>query len=219
MKKSDKRRNFRLNSCSRLTLPIVLLSQSLFPATAIAKTSPDETVNCEILIIGGGLAGTASAYEALLAGRTVCLTEISDWVGGQITSQGTSALDEGQQQRSLNYFPRGYQELRTNIERYYGQLNPGNCWVSHSCFIPKDAQNILFQELQWAAKRGNGQLKWFPSTVVKEVETDTEGRMIKGVTAIQHTPKPGQPDLNTLPLSKIYQDAYRYEDSPQLKKR
>lgn len=220
MKKNYIRRIFRLKSFSRLGLPIVLLSQSILPATA-AKThpKPDETVNCEIMVIGGGLAGVASAYEALLAGRTVCITEITDWVGGQITSQGTSALDEGDQQRSLNHFPRGYQELRSNIQRFYGQLNPGNCWVSHSCFIPKDAHQILFQELQWAARRGNGQLKWFPSTVVKEVEMNDDGSQINGVMAIQHTPKPGQPPVNTFPLSKIYQDAYRYEDSPQLSKK
>lgn len=221
MKKFDIRRIVRLNSLSRLTLPIVLLSQSILPTTSLAKAlpKPDQTVNCEILVIGGGLAGAATAYEALLAGRTVCVTEITDWVGGQITSQGTSALDEGEQQRSLNYFPRGYQDLRNNIERYYGQLNPGNCWVSHSCFIPKDAHKILFQELQWAARKGNGQLKWFPSTVVKEVEIDDDGRQINGVRAIQHAPKPGQPPLNNFPLSKIYQDAYRYEDSPQLTKK
>ncbi|WP_013324142.1 FAD-dependent oxidoreductase [Gloeothece verrucosa] len=221
MKKNDIRRFIRLNTFSRLTLPIILLSQSILPATALNKNhiKPDETVNCEILIVGGGLAGVASAYESLLAGRTVCLTEITDWVGGQITSQGTSALDEGEKQRSLNYFPRGYQILRSGIERLYGQLNPGNCWVSHSCFIPKDAQQILFQELQWAARQGNGQLKWFPSTVVKELEISADGDQINGVMAIQHTPKPGQPPINSFPLSKIYQDAYRYEDSPQLSKK
>ena len=35
----------------------------------------DRQVECEVLVVGGGLAGTATAYEALLAGRTVCLTE------------------------------------------------------------------------------------------------------------------------------------------------
>ncbi|MFO0211113.1 MAG: FAD-dependent oxidoreductase, partial [Pseudanabaena sp.] len=46
----------------------------------------DQTEDCEILIVGGGVAGTAAAYEGLLAGRTVCMTEITDWIGGQITS-------------------------------------------------------------------------------------------------------------------------------------
>jgi hypothetical protein len=30
----------------------------------------------------------------LKAGRVVCLTEITDWLGGQATSEGVSALDE-----------------------------------------------------------------------------------------------------------------------------
>jgi glycerol-3-phosphate dehydrogenase len=34
-------------------------------------------------VVGGGLAGAGAAYEALLLGKTVCLTEITDWVGGQ----------------------------------------------------------------------------------------------------------------------------------------
>ena len=61
---------------------------------------PDRVVNCELLVAGGGIAGVATAYEALQAGRTVCLTDITDWVGGQLTSQGTSALDEAKKQRA-----------------------------------------------------------------------------------------------------------------------
>ncbi|MGK7929741.1 MAG: FAD-dependent oxidoreductase, partial [Spirulina sp.] len=126
---------------------------------------PEKTVECEILVVGGGLAGAATAYEALLAGRTVCLTEITDWVGGQISSQGTSALDEKSKQRSLLFYPRGYNEFRIRIEKKYGRLNPGECWVSASCFPPRDAHEILLTQLQNAAKRGRGTLHWFPSTV------------------------------------------------------
>ncbi|MEL6901772.1 MAG: FAD-dependent oxidoreductase, partial [Cyanobacteria bacterium J06606_4] len=99
---------------------------------------PDETVECEVLIVGGGLSGTSTAYESLLAGRTVCMTELTDWVGGQISSQGTSALDEAQKQRSLLFYADGYKQLRSRIEDFYGELNPGGCWVSVSCFLPKD---------------------------------------------------------------------------------
>jgi hypothetical protein len=105
----------------------------------------------------------------LLAGRTVCLTEITDWVGGQISSQGTSALDERDTQRSLLFYPRGYLELRRRIKEHYGRLNPGGCWVSYSCFMPYNGHKILFEVLQDAAKTGNGKLKWFPNTVIKEL--------------------------------------------------
>jgi hypothetical protein len=199
------------------------LISSLISVTAIATTAtsiqpptPDQEVACDILVVGGGLAGSATAYEALLAGRTVCMTEITDWVGGQISSQGTSALDERTTQRALLYFPRGYLELRKRIEEKYGRLNPGACWVSQSCFMPYDGHQILFDILQDAAKKGKGNFKWFPSTVVKDIEI-SDG-LITTVTAIQHEPAPGTLPLNTEPLSQIIEDAYGYEDSPRLDK-
>lgn len=190
-------------------------------SAAIADPSSakiDLNEECEILIVGGGVAGTAAAYEALLAGRTVCMTEITDWVGGQITAQGTSALDEAKKQRNLWFFPQGYTEFRKRIERQYGKLNPGDCWVSVSCFLPIDAQAILMGMLQEAERRGNGKLKWFPNTVIKNLEMSGDGKLIDAAIAIQHRPAPNTPPLNTEPLSSIIEDAYRYEDSPRLHK-
>ncbi|HEY9654756.1 MAG TPA: FAD-dependent oxidoreductase, partial [Crinalium sp.] len=180
--------------------------------------SLDRTVNCELLVAGGGVAGVATAYEALQAGRTVCLTELTDWVGGQLTSQGTSALDEAKKQRSLLFYSRGYKELRQRIERKYGKLNPGECWVSVSCFLPNDAEQILTEMLQEAAKKGKGTLQWFPSTVIKNLDVSADGKLINAAIAIQHRPAPGTPPLNTEPLSQTIEDAYRYEDSPRLTK-
>ncbi|MEC4985592.1 MAG: FAD-dependent oxidoreductase [Oscillatoria sp. PMC 1068.18] len=189
---------------------------SLNPVSAAPPRSPDRTVECEILVVGGGLAGAATAYEALLAGRTVCLTEITDWVGGQISSQGTSALDERPTQREQLFYPRGYLELRSRIESEYGELNPGECWVSQSCFLPRDAHKILLKQLQSAAKRGRGKLNWFPSTVVKEL--DINSNQIQSVTAIQHEPAENAPPLNTFPLSQTIADWYNYADSTLFKK-
>jgi hypothetical protein len=180
--------------------------------------SLDRTVSCELLVTGGGVAGVATAYEALQAGRTVCLTELTDWVGGQLTSQGTSALDEAKKQRSLLFYSRGYNELRQRIERKYGKLNPGECWVSVSCFLPNDAEQILTEMLQDAAKKGKGTLQWFPSTVIKNLDVSADGKLIQAAIAIQHRPAPGTPPLNTEPLSQTIEDTYRYEDSPRLTK-
>ena len=199
-----------------ITSSLSLISVGLMLPKVEATPIRDTQETCEILIIGGGLAGSATAYEALLAGRTVCMTEITDWVGGQISSQGTSALDERKTQRSLLYFPKGYLELRERIEAYYGRLNPGGCWVSVSCFLPVDGHKILFEMLQDAAKTGNGTLKWFPSTVVKEVLT--EKGQITQVIAIQHQPISGTAPLNTEPLSEMIEDAYNYQDSARLEK-
>ncbi|NCQ42491.1 MAG: FAD-dependent oxidoreductase, partial [Cyanobacteria bacterium] len=193
------------------------------PTMAVIARNPEQIEECEILVVGAGLAGAATAYEALLMGKTVCLTDITDWVGGQISSQGTSALDERNTQRKELFFPRGYLELRSNIEKFYGKLNPGQCWVSDSCFLPKDADKILENQLKDAAKRGKGKLKWFPNTVIKDLKIQSvanggTGQQIVEAIAIRHEAQPNTPPLNTEPLSQIIKDAYTYNDSPRLKK-
>ncbi|WP_333429552.1 FAD-dependent oxidoreductase [Microcoleus sp. MON2_D5] len=208
-----------------LTLGIISAIGSISPVFAAPPRNPDTAETCDILVAGGGLAGAATAYEGLLAGRTVCLTEITDWVGGQISSQGTSALDERETQRSLLFYPRGYLELRGRIEEHYGRLNPGGCWVSYSCFMPYDGHKILFNILQDAARKGKGTLKWFPNTVIKELAITPAvagnavgGQQIKSAIAIQHKPAANTPPLNTETLSQTIEDAYRYENSARFNK-
>jgi hypothetical protein len=146
------------------------------------------------------------------------MTEITDWVGGQISAQGTSALDERATQRSRLFYSRGYLELRKRIRDYYGELNPGDCWVSESCFLPRDADKILSRILRDTAKRGRGTLKWYPSTVVKELNRSPDGKLIETAIAIQHKPAPSAPPLNTEPLSQTIEDWYSYENSRRFEK-
>nr|WP_246141655.1 FAD-dependent oxidoreductase [Hyella patelloides] len=205
-----------MKSFWRCSLGLLLWQSSLTPSNAQSSPKPDKELECELLVVGGGLAGAAASYEALLAGKTVCMTEITDWVGGQISSQGTSALDERTTQREQLFYPRGYLELRDRIENFYGELNPGECWVSVSCFFPDDAHTILLEQLKDAEAEGQGKLHWLPNTVIKDLEIT--GRKITSAVAIQHQPQPGKPKLNTYPLSRTIEDAYTYEDSDLLKK-
>lgn len=192
-----------------MVLPFALVNNM-----ALAQTDQD-VVQCDILVVGGGLAGSAAAYQALLAGKTVCVSEITDWVGGQISSQGTSALDERPTQRKLNFFPKGYQELTERLHNHYSRPNPGGCWVSTMCFLPSDGHKVLFEQLQDAAIKGKGQLKWFPATVIKDLEIkQTQGsNQIISAIAIQRSPAPKAPSLNSQPLSKTIKDAYTFKDS------
>lgn len=212
-----------------LGIAVALVSPPPLQLWAYAQTSPreslaalsripDEVVECDLLIVGGGLAGTAAAYKSLKAGHTVCLTEITDWLGGQLSAQGTTALDESRRQRQLLFYAEGYRELRDRIQAKYGELNPGACWVSAACFMPADAHAILIDMLEDAANVGNGTLKWFPNTVPKALEFNVDGSQITSVVSIQHSPAPGAPPLNTEPLSQIIEDAYRYEDSSRFQK-
>ncbi|MEG4317550.1 MULTISPECIES: FAD-dependent oxidoreductase [unclassified Microcoleus] len=207
------------------TLSLIASLSAISPALAALPRNPDKEETCDILVAGGGLAGAATAYEGLLAGRTVCITEITDWLGGQISSQGTSALDERETQRSLLFYPRGYLELRRRIKEHYGRLNPGGCWVSYSCFMPYNGHKILSDILQDAAETGNGKLKWFPNTVIKELAITPAsagnavgGQQIKSAIAIQHKPAPNTPPINTETLSQTIEDAYRYENSARFNK-
>ena len=198
-----------------LSLGIISLN-TIFPASA--RTS-EELISCDMLIVGAGLSGSAAAYEGLLAGKTVCLTELTDWVGGQISSQGNSAFDEGKQQRSLQHFSRGYNVLRNNIARFYNRQNPGECWVSESCFLPSHGHQLLYKQLKKAEQSGNGTLKWFPSTVVKEIELSENNRLIQSAIAIQHSPTDSDLYLHKEPLSHTIKDIYSYSDSERFKKR
>lgn len=205
-----------------LVVGLLLSPLWLVGAATAAERPVDQTVTCDLMVAGAGLAGVASAYEALKAGRSVCMTEITDWVGGQISAQGTSALDEKKTQRDQQFFPQGYLDLRQRIlDRYSNQKTPGNCWVSLVCFLPQEGDEILRSMLAEAAKAGKGKLHFFPNTVVKELQIGAvgNGQQIQAVRAIQHRPAPGAPALNTAPLSQTIADSYREADSPQFTKK
>ena len=105
---------------------------------ALDHTQPHETIACDILVVGGGMGGVAAASAAARRGRRVCLLEETDWLGGQITAQGVSALDEHEHIETFGG-TRSYYRLRDAIREHYRALrkappsepfNPGNCWVT-----------------------------------------------------------------------------------------
>lgn len=203
-----------------LCLSLMAIESGSLAALTAENNLNNSVISCDVFVAGGGLSGTATAYESLLAGKQVCMTEITDWVGGQISAQGVSALDERPTQRAKKYFPRGYLAFRQKIQDYYGKLNPGQCWVSESCFLPKDAHPILYGMLRNAERTGKGKLHWYPNTVVKDLTTAKRGggRQITRVIGIQHQPQPQTPPLNTYTLSQTIEDAYTYSDSRRFRK-
>src|SRR5438128_762955 len=72
----------------------ILDVQHLRVVPSRASEPPDRETACEVLIVGGGMGGVAAALAAARAGRSVVLAEETDWLGGQMTAQGVSALDE-----------------------------------------------------------------------------------------------------------------------------
>ena len=84
------------------------------------------------MIIGGGLGGCAAAIAALRNGLKVVMTEATDWIGGQLTSQGVPP-DEHYQIETTGA-NQSYRELRSRIRRYYRDNYPTrdqNCPKHH----------------------------------------------------------------------------------------
>ena len=77
-----------------------------------------ETLECDIAVIGGGMGGVAAALAAAEAGRQVVLTEATRWLGGQMTSQGVSALDEHEHIEEFGG-TRSYYRLRDAVRAHY----------------------------------------------------------------------------------------------------
>src|SRR5215472_9204456 len=75
-------------------------------------------ITCDVLVCGAGLGGVAAALRAARLGLRVCLIEETGWPGGQITTQGVSALDEHQYIETFGG-TASYYELRKAIRAYY----------------------------------------------------------------------------------------------------
>jgi len=108
----------------------------------------------DVAVIGGGMGGVAAALAACDAGCSVLLSEPTGWLGGQMTSQGVSALDEHRwiEQGGASRSYRGLREaIRQHYRARYGvatmpdgtPLNPGDAWVSALCFEPRVALAVL----------------------------------------------------------------------------
>jgi hypothetical protein len=108
----------------------------------------------EILIVGGGTGGVAAALAALRVGRRVIMTEVTDWIGGQLTAQAVPP-DEHPWIEATGC-TRSYRQLREGIRRYYREyypltlaaqrdplLNPGAGTVSAICHEPRVSLAVL----------------------------------------------------------------------------
>lgn len=116
--------------------------------------SDKQQLIADVVIAGGGLGGCAAAFAALRNNLTVILTEETDWLGGQLTSQGVPP-DEHQWIESHGA-TQLYRDFRIAVRQYYKKnyplteevkdlenLNPGNGSVSRLCHEPKVAVAVL----------------------------------------------------------------------------
>ncbi len=156
-------------------------------------------LNADILIVGGGVGGCAAAMAASALGAKTILTEETDWIGGQLTSQCVPP-DEHKWIEKFGGTKR-YRQFRDGVRAYYKshyplsdkakndpQLNPGGGHVSRLCAEPRVYLAVLEQMM--SANRRSGSTghepsgKAGPTILLKHqpVAAHTDGDRVVSVT-------------------------------------
>ena len=96
-------------------------------------------MHTQVLIIGGGTAGTAAGIQAARLGVKTTIVEPTTWLGGMISAAGVSATDGNHK------LPSGlWKEFRDKIYKVYGGAKAVETgWVSNTHFEPHVADSIF----------------------------------------------------------------------------
>ena len=156
---------------------------------SVGNLADARVIECDVLVVGGGTGGVAAALAAARRGRHVHLMEETDWIGGQLTAQGVSALDEHEYIEDFGG-TASYYRLRNTLRDHYRphageagkhpRFNPGNCWVTRVAFEPKVAVDAMMALLQPHIDAGRVSLHLRTKAAAAEVKDDR----VVSVTAI-----------------------------------
>ncbi len=158
-------------------------------------------LKADVAIIGGGTGGCAAALGALRNGMRVVMTEETEWIGGQMTSQAVSAFDEHPWIESFGC-TRAYREFRNAIRAYYRHhypvteearhktpWNPGGGLVSNFTCEPLVVLHVLEDLL--APYASSGQLTLLTRYVPTSADMENDRVRAVNVTGVasglQHT--------------------------------
>ncbi len=149
----------------------------------------DRELTADVAVIGASLGGCAAALTLLRKGYRVILTEETDWVGGQLTSQGVPPDEH--RWIETHGSTKSYRDLRTAIRDHYrrfhpltaaakadSKLNPGRGSVSRLCHEPRVALAVLEQWL--TPYQAAGKLTFMPKH--RPVDAEVEGDRVISVT-------------------------------------
>jgi hypothetical protein len=159
-----------------------------FLQLAAAPLLSARELKCDVAVIGGGVGGCAAALAALRNGMKVIMTEETDWVGGQLTSQavppdehpwiesfGCTRLYRTYRRRVREFYETNYP--LTEAARGRELLNPGGGTVSRLTHEPRVSLAVL--EAMLAPYTSSGQL-----TVLldhKPTAADVQGNWVRSV--------------------------------------
>lgn len=167
------------------------LSTSAWTQALLAAPASDfgAVLDADIVIIGGGTGGCAAALAAARAGRRVTMTEPTDWVGGQLTSQAVPP-DEHPWIESFGA-TRSYRRFRNSVREFYRRnypltaaararehLDPGDGSVSALCHEPGVAHAVLLEMLAPYVSSGRVRLLLEHECVA----ADVDGDVVRAVT-------------------------------------
>jgi hypothetical protein len=123
-------------------------------ALLYAQPGNARELDCDVAVIGGGTGGCAAALAAARNGMRVIMSEETDWIGGQLTSQ-MAPPDEHPWIESFGG-TRAYRAYRAAVRDYYRRnypltanargrwnLNPGDGSVSRITHEPKVSLAVL----------------------------------------------------------------------------
>jgi Ni/Co efflux regulator RcnB len=118
------------------------------------KQTLSRELNADVIILGGGMGGCATALASCRNGLSVIMTEETDWIGGQVSQQGVPPDEH--QWIETHGAPQSYREYRNRVRDYYRNnypltetarnrvnLNPGDGSVSRICHEPRVAVSVL----------------------------------------------------------------------------
>lgn len=171
-----------------VSTPAVLWSSQLAQGANLSPAKEGKSFSADVVIAGGGLGGCAAALAAARNGLRVILTEETDWIGGQSTSQAVppdehSAIETHGANQS-------YRDFRDGIRDYYRRhypltekaratehLNPGAGGVSRLCHEPRVALAVLYEML--APHLATGKIALLLNH--RPVAADTDGDRIRAL--------------------------------------
>lgn len=109
-----------------------------------------KTIATDVLVIGGGVGGSAAAIQCARMGVKTILMEETTMLGGMLTAAGVSCTDGNDQ------LPSGiWEEFRQALYKHYGKNKLNSGWVSNTNFEPHVGDSIF---KAWAAKEKNLQV-------------------------------------------------------------
>ncbi len=188
-----------------------------------------EVWECSVVVIGGSLGGVAAASKAMQSGAKTCLIELTPWLGGQISSQGVSAVDESLAMRAKENHSKSWIEFKQSIAQQPVELpawsnissslkvkDINSCWVGKLCFPPKAGALAAEQLLKSSSSLAPGS-RWGSSIAFKGAEFDSTGQQIVAIYAVKRIPR----NSNYVPKGRLSQELtswYSWFDNEEFEK-